>query len=217
MECPSNITDVGRLTSLTQLPVGAEDNRMLLGCAMGNWVLVLLPAAASVLLRLVGRWGAADAVAAVAGMALDVTGPGTAECSTALVARADSGHFVGALSLTTLCCVTVVILVVGRLAPRWADTCKAYDPVSQPGLLARLTAPRYGWSPREGHERVFNGLAFWFDGYRPQTAMEHGIATMMGIASGSVVGWARDEAECAGGSLHGTFQRDGVQGFLAAC
>eukprot|EP01062_Namystynia_karyoxenos_P003386 TRINITY_DN11209_c0_g2_i1.p1 TRINITY_DN11209_c0_g2~~TRINITY_DN11209_c0_g2_i1.p1 ORF type:complete len:1063 (+),score=139.00 TRINITY_DN11209_c0_g2_i1:139-3189(+) len=197
LECPGEPTDVGMLASPTQLSLGSGDLAKLRGCVLGNWVLSGVPAAAAGILYRFHYFQAGNGVAAIAAFLFDATITGTAECGISLYAQSDPGRGWSVVSLCGLCAVALAMLVVSRRAAHWATAVHAYNRSAHQGWFKRLTAPRVIWQAKPEHERMVAACAMWFDGYRPYTAAEHGVATVLAIMAGAMVGWARDEVECA--------------------
>eukprot|EP01062_Namystynia_karyoxenos_P078850 TRINITY_DN8186_c0_g1_i3.p1 TRINITY_DN8186_c0_g1~~TRINITY_DN8186_c0_g1_i3.p1 ORF type:complete len:1450 (+),score=64.86 TRINITY_DN8186_c0_g1_i3:85-4434(+) len=197
-KCPSkNPKRVHLLLSPLQIPVGAGNDSMRLGCVAGNWGLVAVPTAASAIMWRLGWHHGARSTAAVGAMLLAMVTAGIAECSTTLIVKTDDGQLIGAISLALLCIVALGVLAVGWRAPRWAEAQRTYEGGYPRSWLSRLITPRYEWRPKAEHEQYAASLAFCFEGYRPQTACEHGVAMILTILAGMSVGWADDELDCA--------------------
>eukprot|EP01062_Namystynia_karyoxenos_P020828 TRINITY_DN17892_c0_g1_i2.p1 TRINITY_DN17892_c0_g1~~TRINITY_DN17892_c0_g1_i2.p1 ORF type:complete len:948 (+),score=113.40 TRINITY_DN17892_c0_g1_i2:126-2969(+) len=197
LSCPGPPDDIDILTSPTQLVIGSGDHARLLGCIVANWLLVAIPAALAAVLWGTGFPRLASALAAISAFMFDSVAVGTAECSTGVLAKVDGGQGAALTSLVLISIATTIILVVGRRAPRWAEAYSTYDSTVPHSLFARLTAPRYGWRPNLGYTGMCKIVSFWFDGYRPRTASEHGVATLLSVLAGATVGWANNELECA--------------------
>eukprot|EP01065_Artemidia_motanka_P001111 TRINITY_DN10527_c0_g1_i3.p1 TRINITY_DN10527_c0_g1~~TRINITY_DN10527_c0_g1_i3.p1 ORF type:complete len:1163 (+),score=306.95 TRINITY_DN10527_c0_g1_i3:77-3565(+) len=194
--CPGNDSGLDPLTSPLGLSFGDGALAPELGCIYGNTMMVVIPAVVALVFHLADSRRGVLAMTALSAHVFDVVVVGAAQCGTTLVVRGSTAETVqGLVVLVLVTGCSVAMLVVGARATRFATARRAYLKSWKPPLVRWFVSPEYVWDPNK-NQRVAETLAYWYDGYKPRAAAQHGLSALLAIGMAVSSGWPQRDNEC---------------------